>query len=195
MISNHDEFEAGERTLVAIVAAFEQQFETHLFGHFNFYVGSKKFGDWGAVADLAACARWAKTYLARRDRIKVLDVSNYEGDYLLWRLHGSHVDPEYPSDYQNELPDPHWYMRLGRGRNRFHLTYIGESGMIDTDVVLAIPQPDGTDRVVAFTYESQEVADVVVDSCEILHTLRTFIGWVDDLLNEKSLSIIKGDKS
>lgn len=182
MTSNLIEFEVGNRSHLAIVATFEQQLKDHLFGHFSFYIGSKKFGNWDAIADLAACARWAKTYLARRERVQVIDVSDYEGTYLLWRLHGSHVEPGYPRAYENELPDPDWYPRFGIGRNQFYLTFVGESGVIDTDVVLAIPQPDGTDRIVAFTYATQESADVIVDSHEVLRTLYRFIEWVDGLL-------------
>ena len=176
-------FERGQREKFAISAIFDEGFENYYFiGRFTFFIESKQFGDWEAFSDLAAGARWARTYLKKREQRDSLDVAGLEPLYLIWRLYGRDFSPGAPRGDQSLIQAPDGYgTKPYISGNEFSLITIGESSTRDSAVVLAIPQPDGTDRILGYEHDTEEIGDATVDSEEVIQIISDFVQWVEGL--------------
>ena len=174
--------EFGKRENFGIRAVFDGWVGKYCFGRLVFFIASKQFGDWEVTPDLATSGRWTRTYLENRKKSDRFDVAEFDAAYLLWRLHGSHVQPRYPREYKTLIQNPSWYEEIGDKRSQFRLlTTIGGAATIDTAAVLVIPQADQTDRVLAFDYEHEEIGDATVDSAEFEEILNLYAEWVENL--------------
>lgn len=176
-------FCVGCRDVVAIEASFEEWNGKYCFGYFAFVIGSKLFGDQQELMDHASSARWAQTFLEARRDDRCFDVSKYSTADLIWHICGKHVSPPFPVGHkpQKRLLRCCEDWTYGQLIHHFGLSDVGEAAVRDSAAIAAVPQCDGTERVVAYEHGTGLLRDVYIKSSELEALLRCYVEWVETL--------------
>lgn len=157
----------------AVEAKFVEHYDKFVYGNLKLWVGGSSVGNFEDSMDLAASARWTKTFLNRSAS-------------RVW----AGIDDSLPGEVFERL-----YLRqLKRGlktkedcqfgvwdRFAFTLDGVGDSSTEGLYGILAVRGGDECDRVIAMELETQRICHTKLSAGSLDAIMGEYLSWVVDL--------------
>jgi Immunity protein 42 len=170
----------SEFAIEAVVLDYESKW---IFGNFRFYVSNLMIGLFEESSDLAASARWGRTFLAAATRRKRTDLDSLSAKDVFYRLYGRYIveasmSISEQSDQSNDDWDGEPYVW---DRDPYLLDSIGESALRDRNGLIVVKRADGCDRVIANSFRDGSLFEYVIHDGVVDHVVDSYCTWVETL--------------
>jgi len=167
----------GSSDNFAIEAESLEVYGKWTYGKLRFWVNGIPIGDFDDTSDLAASARWGRTFLMASPRRTRAELDHMTAQEVYELLYGRFVEPVHTLSPKS-WPGP-W------DREPYVLDEVGESAVRDKFAVVVVRKGDGSDRVLVDCFDEKRLLETIVPpgSCNL--AIESYCAWVEQLRKPK----------
>lgn len=154
----------------AVEANFVERYEKFLYGNLRLWVGGLSVGNYEDSMDLAASARWTKTFLNHSGSRTWAGIDDALPEEVFERLYLWRLKRGFESKGVGRL----W------GLDRFAVTLdgVGDSSTEGLFGILAVRGEDESDRVIAMDLETENICHTKLLAGSLDSILGRYLNWV-----------------
>lgn len=170
----------GSTATFAIEPELVEIFGKWTYGRLRFWIGGVPSGDFEDTSDLAASARWGRVFLTASPRRTRPDLDAMPAEQVFELLYGRFVTPVHsePRARPSGLLDRDLFVW---DRDAHLLDDVGESAVRDKVAIIVVRKADGSDRILAKTFESGSLTETFVPERLCDTVVASYCSWVEGL--------------
>lgn len=159
----------GDRKRFAIEADFEDSSGKWRFGKLMMWLGGRPLGDYEDTTDLASAGRWGRTFLSASGRRTRPELESLAAEEVFHELFQKYF--ERNPNIKGSLSD----------NDACILDEIGEASIRDRATILAFRQADGSDRMIAHLWKTEETWALTLEPGQLDQIIDQFCRWTETL--------------
>jgi hypothetical protein len=166
----------GEQNALAIEAELRDLHHPEIYGSLRFWVAGVQLGDFEDSADLAASARWGRTFLAASSRRTRCDLDGVPSTEVYRLLYGRFIGDTGEAVEVMGIDD------MGSWNSRpYLLNGIGDSSLRVRVVGLAVRQCDNRDRIIIRSFVADVVTETLLEPGVCDAVIQSYCTWAEGL--------------